>query len=96
MVTLARSDSAVVAVRKRWPKVIRLLVVTPNVTRASRAPKLFTIHSAPLFSWRDSLLGTSPSHNGGSLHAVQRRSAVKMKRGPVGRLNASQLMVHSA
>ena len=32
VVTLTRSDGTVAAVRKRWPKVIRLIVVTPNVT----------------------------------------------------------------
>jgi homoserine kinase len=31
-VTLTRSDGTVAAVRKRWPKVIRVIVVTPNVT----------------------------------------------------------------
>jgi homoserine kinase len=40
VVTFTRSDGAVAAVRKRWPKVIRLIVVTPNVmleTKKSRA-----------------------------------------------------------
>jgi len=32
VVTLTRSDGTVAAVRKRWPKVIRVIVVTPNVT----------------------------------------------------------------
>ena len=40
VVTFSRSDGTVGAVRKQWPKVIRLIVVTPNVkleTRKSRA-----------------------------------------------------------
>ena len=40
VVTLTRSDGNVVAIRKRWPKVIRLIVVTPNLkleTKKSRA-----------------------------------------------------------
>jgi homoserine kinase len=40
VVTLTRSDGTVVAVRKRWPKVIRAIVVTPNLmleTKKSRA-----------------------------------------------------------
>ena len=40
VVTFSRSDGSVVAVRKDWPKVIRLIVVTPNVkleTKKSRA-----------------------------------------------------------
>jgi homoserine kinase len=40
VVTFSRSDGSVAAVRKRWPKVIRLIVVTPNVkleTKKSRA-----------------------------------------------------------
>jgi len=40
VVTFTRSDGSVVAVRKQWPKVIRLIVVTPNVkleTKKSRA-----------------------------------------------------------
>jgi homoserine kinase len=40
VVTFGRSDGTVAAVRKRWPKVIRLIVVTPNVkleTKKSRA-----------------------------------------------------------
>ncbi|MBZ5501536.1 MAG: homoserine kinase [Acidobacteriia bacterium] len=32
VVTLTRADGSVVAIRKRWPKVIRAIVVTPNVT----------------------------------------------------------------
>jgi len=32
VVTFTRSDGSVAAVRKRWPKVIRLIVVTPNLT----------------------------------------------------------------
>src|SRR5579863_10549275 len=31
VVTFTRSDGSVVAIRKRWPKVIRLIVVTPNL-----------------------------------------------------------------
>src|ERR1700722_17856287 len=40
VVTLTRDDGTVVAVRKHWPKVIRLIVVTPNIkleTKKSRA-----------------------------------------------------------
>jgi homoserine kinase len=40
VVTFTRSDGTVAAVRKRWPKVIRLIVVTPNLkleTKKSRA-----------------------------------------------------------
>ncbi len=40
VVTLTRSDGNVIAIRKRWPKVIRLIVVTPNLkleTKKSRA-----------------------------------------------------------
>jgi len=40
VVTFTRSDGSVVAIRKRWPKVIRLIVVTPNLmleTKKSRA-----------------------------------------------------------
>lgn len=40
VVTFTRSDGSVAAVRKDWPKVIRLVVVTPNVkleTKKSRA-----------------------------------------------------------
>jgi homoserine kinase len=40
VVTLTRSDGSVVAVRKRWPKVIRLIMVTPDAeleTKKSRA-----------------------------------------------------------
>ena len=40
VVTFTRSDGTVAAVRKDWPKVIRLVVVTPNVkleTKKSRA-----------------------------------------------------------
>ncbi len=32
VVTLTRADGSVVALRKRWPKVIRVVVVTPSVT----------------------------------------------------------------
>ena len=32
VVTFTRSDGTVVAVRKRWPKMIRLIVVTPAMT----------------------------------------------------------------
>jgi homoserine kinase len=32
VVTLTRADGSVVAIRKRWPKVIRVIVVTPSVT----------------------------------------------------------------
>jgi homoserine kinase len=32
VVTFSRSDGTVVAVRKRWPKMIRLIVVTPSTT----------------------------------------------------------------
>jgi homoserine kinase len=40
VVTFSRPDGSVAAVRKHWPKVIRLIVVTPNVkleTKRSRA-----------------------------------------------------------
>jgi homoserine kinase len=40
VVTFSRSDGTVAAIRKNWPKVIRLIVVTPNVkleTKMSRA-----------------------------------------------------------
>jgi len=40
VVTFTRSDGSVAAVRKDWPKVIRLVIVTPNVkleTKKSRA-----------------------------------------------------------
>jgi homoserine kinase len=40
VVTFTRSDGSVAAVRKHWPKVIRLVVVTPNIkleTKKSRA-----------------------------------------------------------
>ena len=40
VVSFTRSDGSVVAVRKRWPKVIRVIVVTPNLaleTKRSRA-----------------------------------------------------------
>jgi homoserine kinase len=40
VVSFTRSDGSVVAVRKRWPKVIRVIVVTPNLmleTKKSRA-----------------------------------------------------------
>lgn len=40
VVTFTRGDGSVVAIRKRWPKVIRLIVVTPNLmleTKKSRA-----------------------------------------------------------
>lgn len=40
VVTFARSDGAVLAIRKRWPKVIRVIVVTPDLmleTKKSRA-----------------------------------------------------------
>lgn len=40
VVTFSRSDGSVAAVRKHWPKVIRLVVVTPNIkleTKKSRA-----------------------------------------------------------
>ena len=39
VVTLTRADGSVVAIRKRWPKVIRVIVVTPSValeTKKSR------------------------------------------------------------
>jgi homoserine kinase len=40
VVTLTRSDGSVVAVRKRWPKMVRLIIVTPALsleTKKSRA-----------------------------------------------------------
>jgi homoserine kinase len=40
VVTFIRNDGTVVAVRKRWPKVIRIIIVTPNLmleTKKSRA-----------------------------------------------------------
>jgi homoserine kinase len=40
VVTFTRNDGSVVAVRKRWPKVIRTIIVTPNMaleTKKSRA-----------------------------------------------------------
>lgn len=40
VVTFVRNDGSVVAVRTRWPKVIRIIIVTPNVmleTKKSRA-----------------------------------------------------------
>jgi homoserine kinase len=61
VVTLTRSDGTVVAVRKRWPKVIRLIVVTPNVTletkksravlaqSVSRADAVHNLQRAALF-----------------------------------------------
>jgi homoserine kinase len=32
VVTMTRSDGTVIAVRKRWPKMVRLIVVTPSLT----------------------------------------------------------------
>lgn len=49
VVTFSRSDGTVAAVRKRWPKVIRVIVVTPNVnleTKKSRAVLPQTISRA--------------------------------------------------
>ena len=49
VVTFSRSDGTVAAVRKRWPKVIRLIVVTPNVkleTKKSRSVLPQTISRA--------------------------------------------------
>jgi homoserine kinase len=40
VVTFIRNDGGVIAVRKRWPKVIRVIIVTPNLmleTKKSRA-----------------------------------------------------------
>ena len=49
VVTFTRSDGSVVAIRKRWPKVIRLIVVTPNLmleTKKSRAVLAQTVPRA--------------------------------------------------
>jgi homoserine kinase len=49
VVTFTRNDGTVAAVRKQWPKVIRLIVVTPSVkleTRKSRAVLAATIPRA--------------------------------------------------
>jgi homoserine kinase len=49
VVTLTRADGSVAAIRKRWPKVIRLIVVTPSVkleTKKSRAVLPQTISRA--------------------------------------------------
>jgi homoserine kinase len=49
VVTFTRSDGTVAAVRKQWPKVIRLIVVTPNVkleTKKSRAVLPATVSRA--------------------------------------------------
>jgi homoserine kinase len=49
VVTFTRSDGTVAAVRKDWPKVIRLVIVTPNVkleTKKSRAVLPATVSRA--------------------------------------------------
>jgi homoserine kinase len=49
VVTFTRSDGSVAAVRKDWPKVIRLVIVTPNVkleTKRSRAVLPATVSRA--------------------------------------------------
>jgi homoserine kinase len=49
VVTFTRDDGTVAAVRKQWPKVIRLIVVTPNVkleTKKSRAVLPATVSRA--------------------------------------------------
>lgn len=49
VVTFSRGDGSVAAVRKHWPKVIRLVVVTPNIkleTKKSRAALPATVSRA--------------------------------------------------
>jgi len=45
VVTLTRSDGTVVAVRKRWPKVIRVIVVTPDVTLETKKSRAVLLQS---------------------------------------------------
>lgn len=47
VVTFSRADGTVAAVRKHWPKVIRIIVVTPNVELETRKSRAVLPHSVP-------------------------------------------------
>ncbi len=47
VVTFTRPDGSVVALRKRWPKVIRVIVVTPNLELETKKSRAVLAQSVP-------------------------------------------------